>query len=47
MLVFIGDGYDHSTKWIEEGLMVDVARELHGILIHSDHRYFGENIPTE
>lgn len=45
--IYLKDGGDTSTQWIEEGLMVDIARETNGALFTFDMRYFGTNIPTE
>lgn len=42
----IHDSGVHSTRWIEGGLMYDLARELNGAMFIADHRYSGHNIPT-
>jgi len=48
IFVFI-NAFDENTgtRWIEEGLIVDVAAEVGGALATADHRYNGLNIPTE
>lgn len=40
------DGTDHSTRWIEQGLVVDVAIETGAALFTFDRRYYGNNRPT-
>lgn len=45
--VYIKDGGDFTTQWIEEGLMVDIARNTSAALFTFDQRYFGTNRPTE
>lgn len=40
------DGGDYSTRWIEEGLMVDIARETGAALFTFERRYFGNNVVT-
>ncbi|KAG4071866.1 hypothetical protein HA402_006027 [Bradysia odoriphaga] len=47
LFVYINDGEQYTTEWIEEGLIVDIARELGGAVITSDHRYWRLNTPTE
>lgn len=46
IFVYVSESDDFTTKWIEKGLMVDIAKSLHGALVSADHRYFGKNIPT-
>lgn len=45
--VYIKDVFDRSTRWIESGLMVDIAKNTSGALFTYDPRFFGENIPVE
>lgn len=40
------DVIDHSTRWIEEGLVVDVAAETGAALFTFERRYYGPNRPT-
>lgn len=47
LFVYINDGEQYTTEWIEAGLVVDIARDLRGAVITSDHRYFRLNTPTE
>lgn len=44
--IYLKDVFDRSTQWIENGLMVDIARQTHGALFTYDPRYYGTNIPT-
>lgn len=44
--IFLKDYRDYSTRWIENGLMVDIARETGAALVTFDYRYFGVNRPT-
>lgn len=45
--IYLKDGGDSSTRWIEEGLMVDIASQNYGALFTFDMRYLGVNHPTE
>lgn len=45
--IYLKDAGDYTTRWIESGLMVDIARENNGSLFTFDYRYFGTNRPTE
>jgi len=45
--IYIKDVFDTTTQWIEEGLMVDVARQTGGALFTFDQRYLGANNVTE
>jgi serine protease 16 len=45
--IYLKDYRDYSTRWIESGLMVDIARETQAALMTFDYRYFGVNRPTE
>lgn len=47
LYVYLKDYRDYSTRWIEEGLMHDIARETGAALLTFDYRYFGVNQPTE
>lgn len=47
LFVYINDGEQFTTEWIQEGLVVDIARDLQGAVITADHRYFRLNTPTE
>ncbi|KAJ6623773.1 putative serine protease K12H4.7 [Pseudolycoriella hygida] len=47
LFVYINDGEQYTTEWIERGLIVDIARDLGGAVITSDHRYFRLNTATE
>ncbi len=47
IFIFVNSADDTTTEWIEEGLVVDVAREVGGALVTADHRYVRLNIPTE
>jgi len=48
LFVYVNDGgLTASTEWIEAGLVVDVARQVGGALATADHRYIGQNLPTE
>lgn len=47
LYVYLKDYRDYTTRWIEEGLMVDIARETGAAVLTFDHRYFGVNRPTE
>lgn len=47
LFIYINDGEQYTTEWVERGLVVDVARNVGGAVITSDHRYFRLNTPTE
>lgn len=47
LYIYLKDYRDYSTRWIEEGLMEDIAEETGAALLTFDHRYFGVNRPTE
>jgi len=47
IFIFINSADETTTEWIEEGLIVDVARQVGGALVTADHRYVRLNIPTE
>jgi len=47
IFIFINAADETTTEWIEEGLVVDVARQVGGVLVTTDHRYVRLNIPTE
>jgi len=44
--IYLKDTGDYTTRWIESGLMVDLAREHNGSLFTFDYRYFAGNQPT-
>lgn len=45
--IYIKDARDHTTQWIETGLMVNIAAETHGALFTFDQRYLVDNRPTQ
>lgn len=47
LFVYINDAVTYTTQWLQTGLMYDIAKQLNGALITSDHRYFRSNLPTE
>lgn len=47
LFFYINDGEQYTTEWIERGLVVDIARNVGGALVTSDHRYFRLNTATE
>lgn len=47
LYIYIKDTRDYTTRWIESGLMVDIAAETHAALFTFNHRYFGDNRPTQ
>lgn len=47
IFIFVNAADPTTTEWIEEGLVVDVAREVGAALVTADHRYVRTNIPTE
>jgi pimeloyl-ACP methyl ester carboxylesterase len=47
IFIFVNGLEGTTTRWIESGLVVDVAREVGAALVTADHRYMGLNIPTE
>ncbi|XP_037038170.1 putative serine protease F56F10.1 [Bradysia coprophila] len=44
--IYLKDAGDYTTRWIESGLVVDLARESNGSIFTFDYRYFGNNRPT-
>jgi serine protease 16 len=46
LYIYLKDYRDTSTRWIQSGLMVDIARETRAALLTFDYRYFGANQPT-
>ncbi|XP_037033396.1 lysosomal Pro-X carboxypeptidase-like [Bradysia coprophila] len=47
LYIYLKDAFDYSTDMIEEGLMVDIARETGAALLTFDPRYFGLNRPFD
>lgn len=47
LYIYLKDYRDYSTRWIENGLMVDIAQQTGAALMTFDYRYFGVNRPTE
>lgn len=47
LFIYVKDIGDYTTRWLSEGLMLDIARDVGGALFTFDHRYFGANIPVE
>jgi len=47
IFIFVNGADETTTQWIEEGLVVDVARQVGAALVTTDHRYVRLNIPTE
>lgn len=47
LYIYIKDARDDSTRWIESGLMVDIAAETRAALFTFNHRYLGDNRPTQ
>lgn len=45
--IYIKHVTDNSTRWIEQGLMVDIARNNLAALYTFDQRYFGNNLLFE
>lgn len=46
-MIYVKDIGDYTTRWISEGLMLEIATEVGGALFTFDHRYFGTNIIVE
>lgn len=46
LYIYIKDFRDNSTRLIEDGLMVDVAKDTRAALLTFDMRFFGQNRPT-
>ena len=47
MYIYIKDVRDHTTRWIENGLMLEIAEKTHAALFTFDQRYIGDNRPTQ
>lgn len=47
LYIYLKDYRDYSTRWIQSGLMVDIAQQTRAALLTFDYRYFGVNRPTE
>lgn len=45
--MFVNDGGRIKNEFLLSGLIYDVARESGGALVTADHRYSGDNVPTE
>lgn len=45
--IYIKHLSDNSTRWIQQGLMVDIARNNLAALFTFDQRYFGNNLMFE
>lgn len=46
IFIYINDATTYTTQWLQTGLMYDIASEMNGVLITTDHRYFRQNRPT-
>jgi serine protease 16 len=46
IFIFVNGPDRTTTEWIEQGLVVDVARHVGAALVTADHRYVRLNIPT-
>lgn len=46
LYIYIKDFRDNTTRFIEEGLMVDLAKDTRAALVTFDMRFFGRNRPT-
>lgn len=47
LYIYLKDYRDYSTRWIEDGLMVDIADDTGAAVLTFDYRYFGVNRPTD
>lgn len=46
LFFYINDASSSQTEWLENGLMVDIARNVGAALFTADHRYFRYNLLT-
>lgn len=47
IFIFVNDAGRYETQWLQQGLMVDIARNVGGVLVAADHRFFGDSLPTK
>jgi len=46
IFIYIGGEWTISPSWIQGGHTYDIAKELHGYLFYTEHRFYGESHPT-
>lgn len=46
IFIHVGGDFEAGTFWLENGLVHDIARDLNGVIIGTELRFFGENRPT-
>lgn len=47
IFIFIGGEWEITPGYISAGLMFDMAKELHGMMYYTEHRYYGKSHPTD
>ncbi|EDW68117.1 thymus-specific serine protease [Drosophila virilis] len=47
IFIFLGGEWEASPGMIQQGHWYDMAKEHNGVLIYTEHRYYGESVPTE
>lgn len=46
IFIYVGGEWTISAGWLQSGHMHDMARDMHGIMFYTEHRYYGESHPT-
>ncbi|EDV98620.1 putative serine protease K12H4.7 [Drosophila grimshawi] len=47
IFIYLGGEWEVSPGMIEKGHWYDLAKEHKGLLIYTEHRYYGNSVPTE
>jgi hypothetical protein len=46
IFIFVGGEWAITKGWLRGGLMYDMAEELHGYMVYTEHRFYGTSHPT-
>ena len=46
IFIYVGGEWTISSMWLRTGHMHDMARDLNGTMLNTEHRYYGESRPT-
>ncbi|XP_030374874.1 putative serine protease F56F10.1 [Scaptodrosophila lebanonensis] len=46
IFIFVGGEWEIEPSMVKGGLWYDLAKEHNGVLVYTEHRYYGESLPT-
>lgn len=46
LFIFVGGEWTATYGWVLGGHMYDMAKEMNGYIFYTEHRYYGQSLPT-